>query len=198
MSYRTEISDGLKAALVGKTSAGASVFSALDRPLQPSDLPAVLIYTMGARRVPESNGNAVINRVVAVNIEAAIQSTPENALNEAERLADEIEILIEADPTLGLRVTDTVWQQTLTDISAHGSVTLGVVLLEYEVSVSTPRLADGAFEPDPDGFEGAPPVVYSVPDTHGPGFPSPASGNADTACGPDGCDMPSWGGEVVK
>ena len=198
MSYRTQINDGLKAALLGKTSAGASVFTALDRPLHPTDLPAVLIYTMSARRVPENNGNALINRAVSVNIEAAIQSTPENALNAAEALADEIESLIEADPTLGLRVNDTVWQQTLTDVSAHGSVTLGVVLLEYEVSVYSPRLADGAFEPAPDGFEGAPPVVYSVPDTHGPGFPSPPSGNADTACGPDGCDMPSWGGEVVK
>lgn len=198
MSYRTQIAAALKSRLLSQTPAGANVFTSLDRPLTPEDLPAIVIYTMSARRGSESYGDALIPRVVTVNIEAAIQSTPATALADAEQLADAIETVIEADPTLAHVVNDCVWQQTLTDVSAHGSVTLGVVLLEYEVTMFTNAVSPGAFEPTDDGFTGVPTIVHSSPDVTAPGFPDAIRGDFDTACGPDGCDLPAWGGEVPR
>lgn len=152
MSYRTIIGNAMKDRLLGNTSAGVRVFTSLDRPLSPDDLPAVIIYTMASKRGKDHYGNALINRIVTLNIEAAITSTPEGALAAAEQLADQIEGAIEADPSLGSVVVDTMWQQTLTDVSAHGAVTLGVVLLEYEVEYLTARNLEpllGADQPIP-------------------------------------------------
>jgi hypothetical protein len=139
MSYRTQVADALKTRLLGATPAGASVFTALDRPLQPSDLPAIVIYTPGARRGKGNNDNSLIERDVTVHIEVAIQSTPANALTDADALAQAVEDRIEADPSLGLVVDNTEWQRTTTDVSSFGELTLGVALLEYSVSIYTVR-----------------------------------------------------------
>lgn len=140
MSYRTQVADALKARLLGATPAGMSVFAALDRPLQPSDLPAIVIYTPGARRGRGDGDNSLIPRDVTVHIEVATQATPATALSDADVLAQAVEERIEADPSLGLVVNNAVWDRTTTDVSSFGEMTLGVALLEYTVSILTPRI----------------------------------------------------------
>jgi hypothetical protein len=142
--YRSQIAAALKARL--DTIQGVNAFDRLDRPLQPSDLPAALVYTPNARKGPENSGNHLIQRLVQVTIEAAVESTPFQALGAAEALGAQIEQAIEADPSLGNLVDNTEWQSTLTDVSSFGALTLGVVMLDYTVTMFTERIA-----PDADG-----------------------------------------------
>jgi len=198
MSYRAQISEALKATLDGKTVAASKVFTALDRPMQAGELPALIIYTMGARRDRESYGNSLIPRIVTVHIEGATPSTPEAAQAAAEAFADQIEAAVEADPTLGRVVDWCTWQQTHTDVSSHGSTTLGVVLLEYEVRLFTNERPPEWFGVGNDGFTATPMTVSTSGLALGPGFPTPLSPPADLACGPNGCDLPAWGAEVPR
>ena len=193
MGYRADIRAAVRAMLLGNTPAADRVFVRLDRPLNPAtDLPAIVIYTTMAKRSGESNGNALIPRVVTVSIEAALQASPEAAIDLAEAMAETIEDLIEADPSLGNLVRNCTWRQSISDTSGQGAQTLGVALVEYDVEFDTQRLPDDAFTGD-DGFTTPPTVVISDPIPRGPGFPDQLT--SDSLCGPDGCDIPAWGGE---
>lgn len=198
MSYRTQISEALKAVLDGKTVAQSKVFTSLDRPLQADELPALIIYTMGAKRDRENYGNSLLSRVVTVHVEGAVPASPEAAQAAAEDFSDQIEAAIEADPTLGHVVDWSTWQQTLTDVSSHGKTTLGVVLLEYEVRLLTNERPPEWFGVGNDGFTATPGSVMTAGLALGPGFPDPIAAPADLACGPNGCDLPAWGGEVKR
>jgi hypothetical protein len=102
MSYRSDIADAIKAQLEGQTDAADdSIFTCLERPLGPDDLPAIVIYTMTSRRGESSAGSSVIPRVVTVAIEAAVSSAPASAQSAAEALAEDIEAAMDADRTLG-------------------------------------------------------------------------------------------------
>jgi hypothetical protein len=195
MSYRTQIAAAVKAALLDQTAAGQRVFTAMDRPLSPADLPAVMIYTLASQRGTESYGNTIIPRVVTVHIEAAAQAEPVLALDAAEAMATAIEAAVEADPTLGNVVQDTTWQRTMTDTSSHGEMTLGVALLEYQVSMLTERLAHIG---DDDGFTTPPTLVKTNPHPITIDWPETLKPGPGDLCGPDGCNIPSWGGEVSE
>lgn len=196
MSYRKAVRDAVKAMLTGETSAGANVFTSLDRPLKPDELPAILIYTQTSKRGPKDNGRSFVPRIVTVTIEGAISSKPDTALDDAEDLAEAIEAIMEGDLTLGNVVTDTQWLQSVSDISSAGSTTLGVCMLEYDVTILTNERPAGEYEFTDDGFTEPPTLVEVEPTPIPPdviGGPTPPP---DTACGPDGCDIPAWGGEA--
>lgn len=195
MSYRTQISEALKAQLIGKTEAGSRVFTSLDRPLNPkTDFPAVIIYAQASRRSSQDYGNTLIPRTVSVGIEAAISADPLNAMAAAEALADAIELAIEADPTLGLLVENTKWLQTLTDTTSVGETTLGVVLLEYSVDMLTNPRTESLFTDD-DGFTAPPTKVFSHTEPTIADHQDPLVIPDVADCGEDGCDLPAWGGE---
>lgn len=195
-SYRAQVNNAMKAALLGQTVAQQSVFTSLDRPLHPSDLPAIIVYAQGARRGPQDYGNSLIPRMLDVTIECAVQAAPETAQAQADALVDAIEELIEADPTLGNVVQNTVWQRSLSDVASHGTSTLGVGLLQYEVTILTSERLPEAFGIGDDGFTGTPTVVYTLPDVTGPGLFQGVQPDPSAPCGPEGCDLPAWGGEV--
>jgi hypothetical protein len=146
-SYRTQIKQAIKTQLTGETVAGANVLTSLDRPLNPEhDLPAIIVYTMAARRGSQDYGNSLIPRTVTIAIEGAVSASPQSALSAAEALVDQIETAMEADPTLGQLVTDTKWRQSISDVSSHGSTTMGVCIVEYDVDMMTNLKPDGAYE----------------------------------------------------
>lgn len=226
MSYRTQILAAMKTALNGNTIAGSNVFTRLERPLDPArDTPAIICYTMGSRRGGEGYGDALIPRLVNVVIEAAVTAAPEAAQEMAEAFADEIETVIEADPTLGRVVNDCVWQSTLTDVTSAGSHVVGVVILEYLVDIFTNLAAPGFPDFHDDGFTAPPtlvtaspaptPIDYARP-LSDPSLPkpvpddkaindilngdltlSPATPAAPTesVCRDGSCDLPAWGGD---
>lgn len=209
--YRQLIADALKARL--DTIPSVKSFAKLDRPLQASDLPAAIIYTPSARRGQRTSGNHLIQRLVTVKIEAAVQSTPFEAMDAAAELAATIERAIEADASLGNTVDNTEWQQTITDVSSFGEMTLGVVLLEYDVSFYTQRIED-----DEDGVI---PTSITVNSTVTPAgyvrplhparmddpaiipadisesaiVPATPAESAQSACDGESCDVPAWGGD---
>ena len=193
-SYRSHITEAIKTQLSGKTIAGGSVFTSLDRKIDPAnDLPAIMIYTQASRRGKEDYGNSIIPRMVTVSIEAAVASTVGQELNDAEALADQIEVAMEADRSLGRVVNDCEWQQTLTDVTSHGRTPMGVCMLQYQVEILTNQRPDDFFEPEADGFTAPPTAVQTVPDV----VPLPDDLDWDApVCGPDGCDIPAWLGEL--
>lgn len=196
-SYRTQAANAVKAALHGHTVAGDRVYTKLDRPLNPAELPAILVYAQRAQRGDEDYGNSIVPRVLEVTIEAAVQATPETALDQADLLVQAIEDLIEADPSLGHVVNNTRWQETVTDTTQYGQATLGVGLVRYQVEILTAERDPSAFGVGDDGFTAPPTVVYSVPGTAPVRFRDPITPDPDLQCGPDGCAPPAWGGEVL-
>lgn len=193
-SYRTQIKDAIKAQLTGKTIAGAQIFTSLDRQLDPeNDLPAILVYTQDSRRGPEDFGKSVTPRVVTITLEAATLGQALSEMDAAEAFADQIEVAMEGDRTLGKLVENCVWQHTMTDVTSHGSREIGVCLLEYQVTMLTNPVAAGAWEYHDDGFTEPPHHVQTVPNVVPPPGSLPPD---DSLCGPDGCDIPAWAGEV--
>ena len=193
-SYRQQIKDAIKAQLSGKTIAGEQIFTSLDRQLDPeNDLPAIMVYTQEARRGPEDYGKSVTPRVVTITIEAATLGQPLAEMDAAEVFADEIEKAMEADRTIGKLVENCLWQQTMTDVTSHGAREIGVCLLQYEATMLTNPLPDGGWEYGDDGFTEPPATVQTVPDVVPPDYGLPPD---DSLCGPDGCDIPAWNGEV--
>lgn len=210
-SYREAINQAVKAQLTGKTIAGTRIFTSLDRPLDPqTDLPAIMVYTTTSRRGRDDMGNGLIPRLVTVVIEAAVLADPGVEISAAEGFADEIETAMDADRSLGLVVNDCQWQQAATDATSHGAVTMGAAILQYEVEIFTNVKPDGAYEDGDDGFTAPPshievsPLPVPIP-PEWEGAPNedhffdtvepPLIPNPDTACGPDGCDIPAWAGE---
>jgi hypothetical protein len=209
--YRSQIASALKARL--ETIQGVTVFDRLDRPLQPHELPAAIIYTPGARRGPQTGGNQLIERLVQVSIEAGVHASKETALGLADTLAAQIEQAIEADPSLGNLVDNTEWQSTSCDVSSFGEMTIGAVLVTYTVTMFTQRIED-----DPAGvvptqvFINATPTpqayVQPLDDARldppqyvprditeqaiNPGRP-PMS--VESACEGDSCDIGAWQGD---
>lgn len=209
MSYRTEIADAIKAQLSGQTDAAdSSIFTSLDRPLGRDDLPAIVIYTLTSRRGENSNGDSLIPRVVTVAIEAAVEGTPTTAYSAAEELADAIETAMDADRSLGQVVKHCEWQETVTDINSEGEVTLGMVLLQYEVQIDTLQQPDSAFEFLEEGFDTAPlpTEVYTNGVIVADGYERPLTDDIaaniaqpiaeqPTACEDGSCDIDAWQGE---
>lgn len=195
-SYRNQINEAIKTQLTGKTIAGDSVFTSLTRRIDPTrDLPAIMIYTIGSVRGAKDYGNTIIPRMVTVAIEAAVSTTEATALEQAQDFADAIEQAMEADLTLGHVVNDVVWRRTMSDATSHGSTILGVCILEYDVEIMTNLKPDSAYEFGEDGFTEPPGLIFSETEILPPDFPAKPQKPADTACGPDGCDLPAWGGE---
>lgn len=165
MSYRTDIKDAIQAQLAAADAlSDATIITVLDRQLTPADMPAIIIYTLASRRGAESFGETTIPREVVVAIEAAVSSTPSSAETDAEVLAEAIENALDADKTLGNVVKTCEWQETVTDVNSVGDVTLGVVLLQYLVSMHTNQKPDGTFEFSDDGFAQPPTEVYAYSD----------------------------------
>lgn len=157
MSYRTDIAAAIKTQLEGQTAAADDkIFTSLDRPLGPDDMPSIVIYTMASRRGENSHGESHIPRLVTVAIEAAVLSNPASAMSDAEAFADEIETAMDADRTIGNLVQDCQWQETVTDVDGEGEITIGVVLLQYQVQIATNQKPDSVFEFLADGMEDAP------------------------------------------
>lgn len=210
-SYREAINQAVKAQLTGKTIAGDRIFTSLDRALNPAaDLPAIMVYTTTSKRGRDDLGNGLIPRMVTVVIESAVLAGPGLEIGSAEAFADEIETAMESDRTLGLVVNDCQWQQAATDATSHGEFTMGAAILQYEVEIFTHVKPDGFYEDGDDGFT-APPSHVEVSPLPVPVPPEwedalnrddfyqtpnpPLVPDPDTACGPDGCDIPDWGGE---
>lgn len=198
-NYRSTISEAIKTILTGKTIAGDRVFTSLDRKLDPEkDLPAIMVYSQKARRGADDLGRALIPRIVEVTIECAVTAPVGTELAAASDFAAEIELLMDANRTLNNTVNNCRWMESVTDVTNHGALTMGAAMMQYEVDVFTNQQPDGFSEFGDDGFVTPPTLVFSDPDVHAPNF-FPVMPPPDVVdCGPDGCDLPAWGGEIEK
>lgn len=215
-NYRSAISDAIKTILTGKTIAGDRVFTSLDRKLDPvKDLPAIMVYSQKARRGTDDMGRSVIPRLVDVTIECAVLAPVGTELDAVSEFAASIEELLDANRTLNNTVNNCLWTESVTDVTNHGATTMGAAMISYEVDVFTNVHPFGGSELPDDGFTEPPTLVMSDPDVHSPAFPdgrasmpfdptnptdatNPLPPNDVVQCGPNGCDLPAWGGEIVR
>lgn len=196
MGYRDDVKNAARDILLGNTVAGDNVFTTMDRPISPDDLPIIIIYTVKSER-GEEYGRGLTTRVVTVRIEAALAvQNPYTAEAVAEAFADEAEKLLNADPAWGGAVTFADWQETVSDVSSIGETIIANVLVEYRVTVYTDERDDAFFGVTDEGFNEPPSVVTTRPDVYNPVIDPVIQPPTDTACGPDGCDIPAWGGEI--
>jgi hypothetical protein len=220
-SYRTQIKQAIQTQLTGQTIAGSNVLTKLDRKLNPEhDLPAIIVYTMAARRGSQDYGNSLIPRTLTIAIEAAVSSNSNDALTAAEDFADQIESAIEADPTLGNLVTDTRWRQSISDVSSAGSTVMGVCIVEYDVDVMTNLKPEGFYANPEIPLEELPTKVVISAFPSAAEYASPPAGTeltdevlsiingqdvtipprpitppADSPCRDGSCDVPAWQGD---
>lgn len=211
-NYRDRINAAIQQQLTGKTAVGDRIFTSLDRRLDPeTDLPALMVYSQVAVRGRDDNGKSMIPRLVTVTIECATLAEPHQELTAVNAIVAQVEAVMDADRTLGQTVNACEWQMSISDVTSHGALPMGVAMIEYEVDIFTNQKADGWAELYDDGFTAPPTLVQTNPSVSGPAFqdwgteqvggnppgvPGVPPRNPDMACGPNGCDLPAWGNEV--
>lgn len=200
MSYRKAIKAAIKAELDGKTAAGDRVYVTMDRPINPADLPIIVIYITAAKRGEQEFGRGLTTRMVTVQVEAALAvDDPYKAEQVAEDFADQVETILGADQSWHNQVQNSTWLGTVTDVSSIGEVVVANVLLEYQVEYLNDLKGEEFLGVRDDGFDQPPTNVTTRPDvdlTDDAFFRPRPKPPADTACDPvNGCNIPAWQGE---
>jgi hypothetical protein len=147
MHQRQLIREAAKAALVGKTGAGARVYETRVVPFKRLELPAIAVYTLEENVDPASRSTAPreLKRTVDLAIEAAVKQG-ENIDDALDAIALEIERALHADETLGGAASDSILSSTEIDVLEDGDRLVGVVTLVYSVTYYTdaPAAEDAA------------------------------------------------------
>jgi len=140
---REVILDGLRLILaLGGTSMETRVYRGRKLPLEDIELPAALVYQSDEQSQPD-DVNYRKGRVLQVVVELHQQSQPaslnapdiETALNV---LAREVEVLVEADPSLGGRCLWAEHAGTQVEIES-GETDRGLIRLQFDVHYRTVR-----------------------------------------------------------
>jgi hypothetical protein len=134
---RATIRQTFQAALTGTsgarpTTAGDRVYASRTVPLFPNMLPAILVFTPADERDPAApqDGDGWCRHILTVVAEAA--TVVENADDQADTLAAEIEAVVNANPNLGGAVESIRWVQTDTEMSGDGEEPIVVARSEFE------------------------------------------------------------------
>ena len=140
MHVRKLIRDEIKTQLTGLSTTGANVFSHRVYPVQEGVLPAIIVYTSSEsanRSTIGGFGNiASISRVLSVSVEAYVKATA-NVVDTIDTIAEEVEVALGDDETLGGLSEDIQLVNTSIEITADGDQPVGVLKMDYEVVYRT-------------------------------------------------------------
>jgi hypothetical protein len=177
--------------------AGQKVFPARILPIQSlEELPCLLVYTSDEKS--EANGDALfLLRNCTLSIEGAVNGSEDEIDDLLDDLSDQVEEVIDADPRLaGLLHKDLVLTSTASEVGKQGHEVIAGFRLDFTASYMTRRTADEF------PVVTAPNKVWTDPHASPEEYadilgsnPVPVS-NSETACGPDGCDLPFYQGEL--
>lgn len=165
---RQKIREAAKAALVGKTAAGAKVYETRTVPFRLVDCPAISVYTPGdSVDVDRSlqSSTRTLDRTLTLEIVAAVKGGG-NVDDDLDAIALEIERAMHLDWTLGGTCADSILTDTETDVKKDGDQFIGFVLLEYTVFY-TSEAPDHSEAPDLDALESVD-VRYSLKNQQAP------------------------------
>lgn len=141
------------------TRAGRNVYPSRVAAISPRNMPAALVYTARVERSEDAPYNQTLGpmrRSLTLIVEAAVAG--EAADDDADEFADEIEALLDANPTLGGAVEAVHWTGTDYEPLADGEEYVVVAAIAFTVIYRTDRLEgsdylDGWLETG-DGLEG--------------------------------------------
>lgn len=153
MHYRKQIRNAMQQALIGQTAAGSNVFTSRSRPileiLQKREL-VLSVYTADERSQRDGTGY-LLERDLMVSIEG-MAGGGDDLDDVLDDLADEVEAVVNADPTLGnLLADDLVLESTSVEISARGNMQVGAFRLDFATKYQTQRQVAGYLPADDPG-----------------------------------------------
>jgi len=197
MHYRQRIRDAIAERLAAaETLAGPNVFTSRARPileiLQKRE--AVLsVYTADESSQRTKDGR-LLDRTVVASIEAAAGGG-DDLDDVLDRLAEQVEAAIDADPTLGNLLSDDMeLTATTSEITARGNQQVGAFRMDFECRYLTPRITEPAGVlptqvfvnsfPGPDAYR----QTLERPDSRAPE-------SVQSACDDGSCDVPAWSGD---
>jgi hypothetical protein len=143
---RKQIRDAIVARLIGApdpqtdpetfaTAAGARVFANRAKPLFPSELPAILVYTKNETSQISNEAPREYNRGLVVQIEIVASALSAGSLDDAlDALAEQVETAIFSEETFGGLVTDTILGETEMELLEEGEKPIGAA----RISLSMP------------------------------------------------------------
>lgn len=134
---RQTIINTLVTKLTGLTTTGSNVFTWHPYSLQDDQLPAVMIMTDSETIVDESTTlPRKYLRELSVSISGYCSSTT-SPLTTLNNISEEVEEVINADPTLGISIMDVRLVNTSFDTEQAGDYPIGRVTLEYVLMYRT-------------------------------------------------------------
>ena len=132
----TTVRSYLETLLTGATVAGANVFDSRPEPFKPTDMPCINIFTGPAKRHDNTEGlrrdpRAKVMTIIIMGLEKADDG--ENIGTLLDALTEDIEDLIDADPTLGGNVNHCEWIERNPDyIIEPGQKPMAIIQIEYQ------------------------------------------------------------------
>lgn len=136
MHSRRQIRDAIVARLKSaNTNAGQNVFGSRAAPLFKTQLPAILVYTKTETAEVSIDSPREYQRNLVVALELVASAKTEDLLDDAlDDLAEQVEISMFAEETLGGLVTDTVLVETEIELLQEGEQPIGAA----KISLSMP------------------------------------------------------------
>lgn len=134
---RKQIREYFGTQLTGLTTTGANVFESRVYPMQSAKLPALLIYTTSEASEESSfSKNRTMDRTINVQVEGFVR-TISNFDDTLDLIAEEVEVALLDDPTLGGLAINTVLTGTEATYSGDSEQPVGTIILTFEVHYRT-------------------------------------------------------------
>ena len=140
MHVRQQIRSAIITQVTGLTTTGTNVFEHRVYPLAEDDLPAIVVSTTSEGSSMATIGGmgtvASLQRNLAISVEGYVKATSDVAQT-LDTIAEEIEIALGDDETLGGLVESIELSGTTIEITAEGDQPVGVVKMDYDVVYRT-------------------------------------------------------------
>jgi hypothetical protein len=141
---RTQIRAAAKLALTGLAATGSNVFATRTIPVEPTDLPALCIYTMQEDSGLDGTARG-LRRVINLIVEAVFASPSDDFDAVADISAYEVEVALAVDRTLGGLAYDVELVSTRLAMNGEGKQSTGHCVMTFAVTTRTQVGAPGVF-----------------------------------------------------
>lgn len=140
MHVRQQIRSAIITQVTGLTTTALNVFEHRVYPLAEDDLPAIVVSTTSEGSSIATIGGmgtvASLQRNLAISVEGYVKATSDVAQT-LDTIAEEIEVALGDDETLGGLVESIELSGTTIEITAEGDQPVGVVKMDYDVVYRT-------------------------------------------------------------
>lgn len=130
---RHQIREALRIMLEGQTDAGDKVYSNRVSSFWRGELPCVSIYMRDEEATPREMAAKSYIRKGNISIEIHAEAKEDLDLK-LDQIADQVETVIQADPSLGGNVLGSILTGTEIELSEQATTPIGVLVLSYQIT----------------------------------------------------------------